>query len=138
MINNKGLSILVFIIDEIIKKEFIKISNLSQYLKNIATICSTLNVPISWSLPHGLKINLSYFETYTEIIKIFSFSKSRINLTITVKDKISRNKQIISLTPNLVHSTLLQWHCYTTNFTRVTKKTLCSQYTIVSLLLQIK
>lgn len=105
LVSSDHLALLAELIDNIIKLDFTKITKLSWYLKNIASICSTLNIPIWWSLPHGLKIHQSYLETTTQRIKIFSFSNSRININVPSQDGvISKNKQIIALMPNLIHS----------------------------------
>ena len=51
LINSKDLNILAGLIDDIIKVDFTKIYKLIQYLNNIASVCSSLNIPISWNLP---------------------------------------------------------------------------------------
>lgn len=104
MVNNHDIDILVNIIYDIIKIEFTKISRLTQYLKIVANICNHLNVPICWSLPNGLEINQSYLKRYTERIKVFCYSKIRLSLTRTDKNKYDCNKQVIALMPNLIHT----------------------------------
>lgn len=103
-VNSEDIDILVSIIYDIIKLEFTKISRLTQYLRNVANICNNLNVPICWSLPHGLEVKQSYLQKYTERIKVFSFSNMRLNITKSDKNKFDSNKQVIALMPNLIHS----------------------------------
>jgi len=103
-ISYDDLMLLSNLIEEIITKEFTKISKLIQYLKNVATICSVLNIPISWNLPYGLEINQSYLKKETKRIPVSSFSTSTINLSKAVKGMMNLHKQTTALMPNLIHS----------------------------------
>lgn len=60
IINDKDIILLSKSINHIINRYYPKITKLSDYLLNIATICNNLNIPINWSLPTGLQINQSY------------------------------------------------------------------------------
>lgn len=75
-----------------------------KYLKNIATILSLIGLPIVWTLPRGLVVRQSYIETKSVSIRPFLYSKTKIKIQITDKDKYDKNKQIRALMPNLIHS----------------------------------
>lgn len=104
LINTKDISLLIHCLNKIINEDFEKIKKLSKYLKNIATLFITLNLPITWTLPTGLTIKQSYLETISTSITPFMYSKIKINLKVTVKGTFSKNKQITALMPNLIHS----------------------------------
>ncbi len=103
-INYDDLILLSTLIVEIISTEFTKITKLIEYLKNVAKICGMLNIPIFWSLPHGLEISQSYQKLTTERIPVSSFTTSVINLSQTVKGMMRVQKQTTALMPNLIHS----------------------------------
>lgn len=90
-------------IQDIVIKDFEKIKRLSKYLKIVATILNILELPIIWTLPHGLIIRQSYLLTKTTTVMPFMYSKNKINLKVTIKDKYDKNKQIRALMPNLIH-----------------------------------
>ena len=98
------IKILVADIINIILKDFNKIKRLTKYLQNIATVLTALELPIIWSLPHGLTVKQSYLKTKSTSITPFMYSKIKINLKITVKYKYDGKKQIRALMPNLIHS----------------------------------
>lgn len=75
-----------------------------KYLRNIATIMTLLGLPIVWNLPHGLVVRQSYLETKSISITPFIYSKVKINIQMTDKNKYDKNKQIRALMPNLIHS----------------------------------
>lgn len=52
----------------------------------------------------GLTIKQGYLETKSASITPFMYSKIKLNLKVTVKDKFDFNKQIRALMPNLIHS----------------------------------
>lgn len=56
LINDGDINLLASEINYVINKDFPKITKLSDYLTNIASVCCKLNIPISWALPHGLHI----------------------------------------------------------------------------------
>jgi len=113
LINDNDIILLAKTIYEIIYRDFPKIKKLSEYLFNVAKICDKLRIPISWSLPHGLHIHQSYLLTTSSKIKPFAYSESSLTLKVPVYHKddklkknplLSKNKQKISLMPNLIHS----------------------------------
>ena len=104
IINNKDLFLLISSLKYIITNDFEKIKKLSKYLKNVATVLTTLELPITWSLPTGLTIKQSYLETKSTTIEPFMYSKIKLKLKVTIKDKYDGNKQIRALMPNLIHS----------------------------------
>lgn len=104
MINDRDIYLLGKAINDIINKDFPKITKLSDYLLNVADICNSLGIPISWALPHGLHINQSYLLTKTATIKPFTFVKSSFKLRVTDNTKFDLSKQKIALMPNLIHS----------------------------------
>ena len=88
----------------IISNDFEKIRKLIKYLKNIATLLNLLELPITWTLPTGLTIKQSYLETKSTTITLFMYSKIKLNLKVTIKDKYDKHKQARALMPNLIHS----------------------------------
>ena len=63
-----------------------------------------LELPITWTLTTGLTIKQNYLETKSISIAPFIYSKTKLNLKVTLKDKYDKHKQIRSLMPNLIHS----------------------------------
>lgn len=104
LINSNDVSLLVNIINNIIKKEFTKINKLIKYLRNVAGLFHKLNLPIYWVLPSGLEIYQSYLESKSITISPFSYSKVKLNLKVNTKDSFCYKKQLRSLMPNLIHS----------------------------------
>jgi DNA-directed RNA polymerase len=104
IINNKDIALLTLCLMNIIQNDFEKIKKLSKYLKNVATLLTILELPISWTLPTGLIIKQSYLETKSTTIPPFTYSKIKLNLRLSIKDKYDKNKQVRALMPNLIHS----------------------------------
>ena len=73
-------------------------------MKNVAKLFNTLNLPITWNLPSGLKISQSYLATDTKEIRPFSYSKTKLILNIVRKNKFDYKRQVRALMPNLIHS----------------------------------
>ena len=103
-INSYDAGLIVKILRDIIRKDFTKIHNLAKYLRNVAKLFNTLNIPIFWALPSGLNIYQSYLESKSITISPFTYSKAKLNLKVSNKDKLDHNKQVIALMPNLIHS----------------------------------
>lgn len=89
---------------EVFDVEFTMIRKLIKYLKNVSNICSVLQVPISWTLPHGLIVNQGYLKVYRDRISIFAYSKTKLTLKVTDRNKLDSVKQCTALMPNLIHS----------------------------------
>ena len=70
----------------------------------MAELLNILELPITWTLPTGLTIRQSYLQTKTTTITPFSYSKVKLNMKVTIKDKYDNNKQVRALMPNLIHS----------------------------------
>lgn len=104
IINDNDLFLLISCLKFIITNDFEKIKKLSKYLRNVATVLTALELPITWSLPTGLTIKQSYLQTKSTTITPFMFSKIQLKLKVTIKDKFDANKQIRALMPNLIHS----------------------------------
>ncbi len=104
MITDRDIDLLGKAINNIINKDFPKITKLSDYLLNVADTCNSLGIPISWALPHGLHIKQSYLLTKTATIKPFTYIKSSFKLRVADKTKFDLSKQRIALMPNLIHS----------------------------------
>ena len=104
IINDKDITLLVKIIRHIVANDFEKIRNLTKYLKNISKLLCLLELPIIWTLPTGLTIKQSYLETKSTTITPFTYSRAKINLKVSIKDKFDKNKQVRALMPNLIHS----------------------------------
>jgi len=103
-INSNDATLLIKSIEDTLVNDYAKINKLRKYLKNIAKLFNTLNMPITWNLPSGLIVNQRYLETKTTSISPFAYSKSKLNLKTIVKGKYDQQKQIRSLMPNLIHS----------------------------------
>lgn len=73
-------------------------------MRNIAKLFNALNLPITWNLPSGLKISQSYLTVGSKDIRPFSYSKTKLVLSIVRKNEFDKNKQITALMPNLIHS----------------------------------
>lgn len=81
-----------------------KIAKLSKYLDGIVNICSKLNIPIPWGLPHGADIPQSYLMKEERKISAFSFTKSKYTFLRYQSGKYDSAKQKRSIRPNLIHS----------------------------------
>ena len=93
----KALKFVIFV-------DYPKLTDLAEYLKGIAKISNTLNIPIPWILPTGLVINQQFYDKKTLKVKPFVYQKNLVNLTVLNKNQFNKNKQKIALMPNLVHS----------------------------------
>ena len=103
-VSDEDISVLVDDIRSIIFDGFEKIKKLVKYLKNVATVLGYLELPIVWSLPHGLIVTQSYLKTESISIKPFLYNKSKVNIQIVNKDVYDKNKQVRALVANLIHS----------------------------------
>ena len=56
LINSNDINLVVRYLSYIIFNDFGKIRKLTKYLKNIASICNALDLPITWNVSSGLKI----------------------------------------------------------------------------------
>lgn len=93
------------IVKQVVSKEFPRVSLLSSYLSNIAEIMNSLELPIPWLVPSGVKITQSYRQTKQLILKPFSYSTKSVTLQVIVGDGVlNKRKQKIALMPNLIHS----------------------------------
>lgn len=101
MINDKDIYLLISCLKYIINTDFEKIKKLSKYLKNVANLLNMLELPITWTLPTGLIIKQSYLETKSTSITPFMYSKIKLKLKVTIKDKYDKNKHLIFLIPSL-------------------------------------
>lgn len=81
-----------------------KIKNLSQYLNDIAYICSKLEIPIPWNLPDGVEIKQSYLVKEEKKIAAFTFTKSKYTFKKYLEGKYDINHQKRAIRPNLIHS----------------------------------
>ena len=103
-INSYDASLLIKSISSIISKDYAKIDKLRKYLKNIAKLFNSFNMPITWNLPSGLIVNQSYLETESTIITPFAHSRTKLKLKTTNPHKYDYKKQTRALMPNLIHS----------------------------------
>jgi len=103
-INTDDIYLLLRCVSYIVENDFPKIHKLCKYLSNVAKILSMLELPITWTLPTGLTVKQSYLETRSTTITPFMYSKVKLTLSVTVKDKLDKNRQVRSLMPNLIHS----------------------------------
>ena len=98
------IELLVECIENIIYVKYPNILLLTNYFKDMARILNKLNLPIIWRLPTGLKVSQKYMKKRSLKIEPFTFIDKSITLTITDKINIDKNKQVLALMPNLVHS----------------------------------
>lgn len=84
-INTSDINLLIKIIRDIISADFFLITKLTKYIKNVATLCNALNLPIYWSLPTGLNIYQSYLKSSITVAP-FSYNKIKPNLKVVDKD----------------------------------------------------
>ena len=102
-ISSEDLYLLISTLKSVIKNDFEKNKKLGKYLTNVAGILYALGLPITWTLPTGFTIKQSYLETKSTSNKPFTYSKTKINLKVSLT-KYDKNKQVRSLMPNLIHS----------------------------------
>jgi len=82
----KALNFVIFV-------DYPKLTDLAEYLKGIAKISNTLNIPIPWILPIGLVINQQFYDKKTLKVKPFVYQKNLVNLTVLNKNQYNKNKQ---------------------------------------------
>lgn len=88
----------------VLKRDFPKLKELSDYLKEVANICYMLNIYIPWVLPNGLKVKQSYLDVDEVRIKPFQYLKNTFVLKIPNQNKYNKVKQRNAFLPNLIHS----------------------------------
>lgn len=91
---------LMFVLNDV----FPSLKLLTQYLKDIAYICSKLEISIPWILPTGLVANQSYMKLKDVRIKPLNYSNYTFKLKVADINKLDRDKQIRAFMPNLIHS----------------------------------
>ena len=99
----EDVSILVKGFREVLTKSFPQLCDLINYLKEIAQVCTKLEIAIPWTLPSGLKVSQSYLKTKSVQIQPFTYSKTKFNLTTNLTE-YDEKKQIRAFMPNLIHS----------------------------------
>lgn len=104
LVNDKDIALLVSTLNNLIYIEFPKIYKVGKYLESVAELCNELGMPITWELPTGLIVSQQYLEIHTQKIKPFAYRKTTMNISVTDKMKLDKNKQKIALMPNLIHS----------------------------------
>ena len=100
----KDFSLIATGLRTVLNNNFRKLGLLIKYLKDIAKICTRLNLVIPWGLPSGVVVRQSYLTIKQAKLRPFSHDKSSFILKIPNKDKYNTNKQIRAFMPNLVHS----------------------------------
>lgn len=85
-------------------EEYPKLKKLIQYFRDIARLSNKLEIPITWSLPNGLKVQQAFYNTKIVKFKPFLYSRDILNLSILDKNSLNSRKQISSLMPNFIHS----------------------------------
>ena len=75
------------------------------YLNGMMSLFYTVNKPVMWITPSGMKIKYSMSEVISKQISTRIGQKSRkILVNIVNKNKIDKNKSVIGLMPNFIHS----------------------------------
>ena len=99
----KDLYLLVSKIKDLLDRTAPKIAKLKQYLKDIASICTKLELHIPWLLPTGLEVRQSYLKEKSVELKPFSYLNTKIKLS-TFTNELDLNRQVRAFMPNLIHS----------------------------------
>ena len=97
------MNLFISTLEKVFINEFPKLKLLSNYLLNIASICSFLNISITWALPSGLEVKQYYVDSEAIRLKPFKFRKKTFNIKV-FNSKPNKSKQKRALMPNLVHS----------------------------------
>ena len=102
-LNYFDFNLLIQTMEIVISNEFPKLKEFKEYLEQIARICFSLNIPITWALPNGLKVSQDYVDSEAIRLKPFKFRKKTFNIKV-FNSKPNKSKQKRALMPNLVHS----------------------------------
>ena len=104
LIKRKDVSNYVICLKTVLDLTAPKIKELRIYLDIIAKICTKLDMPIPWRLPHGALVNESYMETKKLRLHNFYFLKPKYTFYQFLKGEYSLRQQKRSTMPNLIHS----------------------------------
>ena len=102
-LTNFDLNLFISTMERVIYNEFPKLKEFNSYLEQVAKICTSLNISITWVLPTGLNVTQYYVDTQAIRLKPFTYRKQRFSLKIK-NNKVNKSKQIRALMPNLIHS----------------------------------
>jgi hypothetical protein len=89
---------------KVLYRDYTGLQVLIDYLKELATISTELEIPIPWILPSGLIVQQKYALKKKVKVRPFIYSKDLLNLNTLDKKQINDKKQIRALMPNLIHS----------------------------------
>ena len=90
---------------EVLNNNFFKLKLLMKYLKDVARICTKLDIVIPWGTPSGVLVNQSYLVTKEVRLKPFTYSKSTFSIRVLdKKGAFNASKQVRAFMPNLIHS----------------------------------
>ena len=103
VLTNDDFYIFVTTLEKVVYTEFPKLKEFNKYLNEVATICSILNISITWTLPTGLNVNQYYVDSEAIRLKPFKFRKKTFSIKVKT-GKVNKRKQIRALMPNLIHS----------------------------------
>lgn len=103
-LTRKDFGIIIDSLQNILKEDYPKLTNVRRYLKDIGKICNALDVTIPWTLPSGLVVDQGYLLSRSDKIQPFTYNKKSFTITVVDKNKLNHKKQIRALMPNLVHS----------------------------------
>jgi len=101
---SKDFGELTKVIYEVLTKDIPSLKNLTNYFKEIITVLNTLNLPVTWTTPAGVKIKYQQikFDSFVTKNKIINISKP---ITISIPtNKINKVKMLRSFMPNFIHS----------------------------------
>ena len=103
-ITSKDFGTLTKLIYDVLTKDIPSLKNLTNYFKNVINILNTLNLPVSWETPAGLKIKYQQIKFESKAIKNKLIQTSN-PITISIPtDKIDKLKMLRSFMPNFIHS----------------------------------
>ena len=104
ILTNNDFFIFITTLEKAVYTEFPKLRELNEYLNRIASICTYLNISITWTLPSGLNVKQYYEDSEAIRLRPFKYKKNTFTIKVKKKNVINKSKQIRSLMPNLIHS----------------------------------
>jgi len=104
ILREEDFIVLYKVLSKVLENTTPSIKLITDYLWDLASICSTANIPIPWKLPTGLIINQSYMQSKEIRIAPFDYIKHTFQLKVHVKEKLDILKQNRAFMPNLIHS----------------------------------
>jgi len=103
-ITSKEFGLLTKLVYNVLTTEIPSLKKLTNYFKNIINILNSINIPITWETPAGLKLRYQQIKFESKVIKNKLIKTSK-PITISIPtDKIDKIKMLRSFMPNFIHS----------------------------------